>query len=103
MDTKTFQTKIDNLVLIINESLEKYYKKSNNRKLYSAFEYTMKGGGKRVRPILCMLCARAASGSLTAALGPALAAEILHNFTLVHDDIMDDSPVRHNQPTVYKK
>ncbi len=59
-------------------------------------------GGKRVRPVLLLLCANAAGGDWRAALPAAAAVEILHNFSLVHDDIEDASPLRHGRPTVWK-
>lgn len=59
-------------------------------------------GGKRIRPVLALLCASAAGGDWSRALPAAAAIEILHNFTLVHDDIQDASPTRRGQPTVWK-
>ena len=58
--------------------------------------------GKRIRPLLLLLCAEAAGGSWRTALPAAAAAELLHNFSLIHDDIQDDSPTRHGRPTVWK-
>jgi geranylgeranyl diphosphate synthase type I len=58
--------------------------------------------GKRIRPLLLLLCAEAAGGDWRAALPAAAAVEFLHNFSLIHDDIQDDSPTRHNRPTVWK-
>ncbi len=57
--------------------------------------------GKRIRPILLMLSAEAAGGNFRDALPAAAAVELLHNFSLVHDDIEDDSPTRHGRPTVW--
>jgi geranylgeranyl diphosphate synthase type I len=57
--------------------------------------------GKRIRPILLLLCAEAVGGSYQTALPAAAAVELLHNFSLVHDDIEDDSPTRHGRPTVW--
>lgn len=57
--------------------------------------------GKRIRPILLLLCAEAAGGAYQTALPAAAAVELLHNFSLVHDDIQDDSPTRHGRPTVW--
>jgi geranylgeranyl diphosphate synthase type I len=59
------------------------------------------GTGKRIRPLLVLLCAEAAGGRWQDALPAAAAVEILHNFSLVHDDIQDASPLRHNRPTVW--
>jgi geranylgeranyl diphosphate synthase, type I len=58
--------------------------------------------GKRIRPILLLLSVEAAGGSWESGLPAAAAVEILHNFSLIHDDIQDDSPTRHNRPTVWK-
>jgi geranylgeranyl diphosphate synthase, type I len=58
--------------------------------------------GKRIRPMFLLLCAEAAGGDWHQALYAAAAVEYLHNFSLIHDDIQDDSPLRHNRPTVWK-
>ena len=58
--------------------------------------------GKRFRPALAMLCCEAAGGSVALAGPLAAAIELLHNFTLVHDDIQDDSPIRRHRPTVWR-
>jgi geranylgeranyl diphosphate synthase type I len=59
--------------------------------------------GKRIRPLLVLLCAEAAGGSWRTALPAAAAVELLHNFSLIHDDIQDKSPLRRNRPTVWVK
>ena len=61
------------------------------------------GGGKRIRPLLTLLCAGAYRGIIDNALPGASAVEYLHNFTLIHDDIEDNAPLRHGKPTVWKK
>lgn len=58
-------------------------------------------GGKRIRPLLLLLCAEAAGGDWQTALPAAAAVEILHNFSLIHDDIEDQSPLRHGRPAVW--
>jgi geranylgeranyl diphosphate synthase type II len=65
--------------------------------------YVLKGSGKRLRPLLTILTAEACGGSKDDALSPALAVEVLHNFTLVHDDVMDRDFIRHGQETVHQK
>ncbi len=58
--------------------------------------------GKRIRPLFLLLCTEAAGGEWRQALPAAAAVELLHNFSLIHDDIQDNSPVRHGRPTVWK-
>ena len=70
--------------------------------LYEPFQYTMGMGGKRIRPYLTLLACGVAKGKHSNAMHAALAIEILHNFTLVHDDIMDDDDVRRGRPAVHK-
>lgn len=69
--------------------------------LYDPIRYTLQSGGKRVRPALTMMCCEAVGGIATDARFGAVAVEIIHNFTLVHDDIMDAAPMRRNKPTVH--
>lgn len=71
--------------------------------LYEPFSYIMSGGGKRIRPVLTMISCGAVGGAPETALNQAVAMEVLHNFTLAHDDIMDSSPVRRGKPTVHTK
>ncbi len=71
--------------------------------IYEPFRYIMEGGGKRIRPILTMLACGAVSGECEKALDAACSIEILHNFTLVHDDIMDNSPIRRGKETIHRK
>lgn len=58
--------------------------------------------GKRMRPLLLLLCTEAAGGNWQSALPAAVAVELLHNFSLIHDDIQDNSPIRRGRPTVWK-
>jgi geranylgeranyl diphosphate synthase, type I len=58
--------------------------------------------GKRIRPILLLLCAESAGDDWHLALPAAAGVEFLHNFSLIHDDIQDNSPLRHNRPTIWK-
>jgi geranylgeranyl diphosphate synthase, type II len=71
--------------------------------LYQPISYILKLGGKRIRPVLTLLACNLFSDSVEDAINPALAIEIFHNFTLLHDDIMDHAPVRRNHPTVHTK
>jgi geranylgeranyl diphosphate synthase, type II len=74
--------------------------------MYSLFDpvkYIMANGGKRIRPLLLMLSCEAFGGNADEAVDAAIAIEILHNFTLVHDDIMDNAPTRRGKVTIHKK
>ncbi|HOE61231.1 MAG TPA: polyprenyl synthetase family protein [Kiritimatiellia bacterium] len=76
-----------------------------NKRLIEAMCHAVLSGGKRLRPILCLAAAEASGGSLRDALCPASAVELLHTYTLVHDDLpcMDNDPMRRGQPTVHAK
>lgn len=71
--------------------------------LYEPVEYALSSGGKRLRPVLVLMAANLYTDHIEEALMPALGIEIFHNFTLLHDDIMDQAEIRRNQPTVHKK
>ena len=71
--------------------------------LYSPIEYTMEFGGKRIRPILLLISYQLFNDNIERAFSPAKAIEIFHNFTLLHDDIMDKAPLRRGKITVHKK
>ena len=69
--------------------------------LYKPIRYALGSGGKRMRPVLTLLSCEAFSDQWQSALNAAMAIEVFHNFTLLHDDIMDNSSVRRGQPTVH--
>ena len=71
--------------------------------LYEPVAYTVLQKGKRLRPMLCLLACDMFGGEYHEAKYPALALETAHNFTLIHDDIMDQAPLRRGKETVYKK
>ena len=75
----------------------------NPKELYEPIAYTILQSGKRLRPMLCLLANDMFGGEEREALWPALALETFHNFTLIHDDIMDKAPMRRGMPTVYQK
>lgn len=76
---------------------------SKPRNLYEPISYTLRLGGKRVRPVLCLMASDLFEGDLNNSIYAALSLEIFHNFTLLHDDIMDESPIRRGHASVYKK
>ncbi|SFQ29300.1 polyprenyl synthetase family protein [Hymenobacter arizonensis] len=71
--------------------------------LYAPIRYIMGLGGKRIRPLLTLLGAHVFTDELTPILKPAVATEVFHNFTLLHDDLMDQAPLRRGQATVHEK
>ncbi len=75
----------------------------NPETLYQSMQYIMDLGGKRIRPLLVLMAAESAGGSAEEALPLAHAVEVFHNFSLVHDDIMDQALVRRGQPTVHER
>lgn len=87
----------------INQALGNCFTKNTPESLYAPARYILAGKGKRIRPFLTLLACEAVSGSSINAINTALAIEILHNFTLVHDDIMDQADLRHGRPTIHTK
>ncbi len=71
--------------------------------LYTPITYSLSGGGKRLRPVLLLLSASLFSDEVQHALPAAAAIEVFHNFTLLHDDIMDNAHLRRGKPSVYAK
>jgi geranylgeranyl diphosphate synthase, type II len=71
--------------------------------LYDPIAYIMGLKGKRMRPILLLMAHQLFDEDITKAISPALAIEVFHNFTLLHDDIMDNAPLRRGNPTVHEK
>lgn len=91
-----FQEKIEN-------GLSKLHFGDEPRELYEPISYLLSLGGKRMRPLLVLLGHEMGQSYDTLALPPALAVEVFHNFTLMHDDIMDEAPLRRGKPTVHHK
>lgn len=71
--------------------------------LYAPIAYGLESGGKRLRPVLALMAATVYDPDPQKAMPAALCVEMFHNFTLLHDDVMDDSPTRRGKPTVHKK
>ncbi len=87
----------------ITAAIEELQFPEHPSELYDPIRYTLQLGGKRMRPVLCVLGSLVCGGRSTDALKPALGIELFHNFTLLHDDIMDNAPLRRNKPTVFSK
>jgi geranylgeranyl diphosphate synthase type II len=88
---------------IIEQAIANAYYGSNPKELYEPITYMMNLGGKRIRPALTLMGCNVFNDDASLAIPAALAIEIFHNFTLVHDDIMDNAPLRRGKETVYKK
>lgn len=86
-----------------NSYLEKKIRTKEPQNLYDPIVYMMDLGGKRLRPILTLISTDVLGGKFEDALDAALAIEVFHNFSLVHDDIMDAAPLRRGAKTVHKK
>lgn len=87
----------------INNEIAKLDWKREPYGLYEPIEYTLAAGGKRVRPQLAMIANQMFGGNDEDVLPAALALEVFHNFTLLHDDVMDKADVRRGRPTVHVK
>ncbi|MBI1939596.1 MAG: polyprenyl synthetase family protein [Ignavibacteriales bacterium] len=87
----------------IESRIAKLFLKRKPGSLYEPCSYVISSGGKRLRPFLVLISAKAVNGSFSKVYNAALAVELLHNFTLVHDDIMDNSDKRRGRLTAHKK
>jgi len=103
LQSETHAKRVSSLRARINESLPSVVEGRRPASLYDAVEHVLRAGGKRVRPILLLLVADAYGTPVDRALPAALAVEVFHNFTLVHDDLMDDDHERRGGPTVHAK
>lgn len=88
---------------IVNKAIISTYREREPERLYEPIRYTLTMGGKRIRPILVLMATNLFKDNIDKAIMPAVGIEVFHNFTLVHDDIMDDAPLRRGNPTVYEK
>ncbi|HEY9246813.1 MAG TPA: polyprenyl synthetase family protein [Candidatus Methanoperedens sp.] len=87
----------------VDEAIPKFLPITPPDELYRAMRHLLDAGGKRLRPSALLLAAEAVGGKPENLLPAALSVELVHNFTLVHDDIMDDADLRRGLPTVHKK
>jgi len=94
---------LESYTKLVSEELESLSFPSEPRGLYDPLTYFIQIGGKRIRPILTLLGAELFGGQQKNAIKPALAIEVFHNFTLIHDDIMDEAPLRRGKDTVHRK
>lgn len=94
---------IDELQEMIEQAIEKQSFFKAPAELYEPLDYTLQQKGKRLRPVLVIMACDIFDGPIQEAILPAIGIEVFHNFTLIHDDIMDQSPMRRGKETVYKK
>jgi len=87
----------------INKDINENSFEFSPKELYEPLNYFLSIGGKRVRPVMVLMACDLFGGNTQDASMPALALEYFHNFTLIHDDIMDEAPLRRNQQTVHIK
>lgn len=95
--------KYEELFSYFETNLKKQAFDNEPNELYAPIQYTLALGGKRIRPILTLMACELFGGQIEKALPQAIAIELFHNFTLIHDDIMDDAPIRRGKETVFKK
>src|SRR3990172_12000704 len=87
----------------VDEAIPKFLPIAPPDELYNAMRHLLDAGGKRLRPSALLLAAEAVGGKLENVLPAAVAIELIHNFTLIHDDIMDEADLRRGLTTVHKK
>ena len=95
--------KAEDFLKIINEGIKHLDFGKEPKNLYDPIYYSLSVGGKRIRPVLCLLACQACGGDYKNALNAAYAIEIFHNFTLLHDDMMDNATLRRGREVVHVK
>jgi geranylgeranyl diphosphate synthase, type II len=98
-----FNERYDEYRTLIDQRLATVIDRDKPVTMYEPARYVLGGGGKRIRPVLVMVACEAAGGRAGDAIDAGVAVEILHNFTLVHDDIMDRADTRRGRETVHRK
>lgn len=94
---------ITELQRLVNQAIAEKQYPAQPKELYEPIRYILSLGGKRMRPIFTLLACDLFGGSILKALNPAVGIEMFHNFTLMHDDIMDKAPLRRGKPTVHEQ
>tara|TARA_B100001113_G_scaffold335893_1_gene315805 strand:+ start:76 stop:1041 length:966 start_codon:yes stop_codon:yes gene_type:complete len=94
---------IDELRTLLEGEIKRITLPSNPENLYLPIKYVLNIGGKRTRPILTLMAHQLFDSDINKSLKPAIAIEMFHNFTLLHDDIMDEAPLRRGMKTVHEK
>lgn len=94
---------LSEILQIVAQAVESLDWNRSPRELYEPIDYTLALGGKRVRPALSLIAADIYDANLQEVIPAALALEVFHNFTLLHDDVMDKAPLRRGRATVHEK
>ena len=102
-DNDDFHKEISFLKHEINRSLKKILIKDEPKYLYDPIKYSINNSGKRLRPILVFLSGKLFKSNVNDLMKAAVAVELLHIFTLIHDDIMDGDDIRHGNPSLHEK
>ncbi len=100
MDTKNYKSAF---LTFLSKEVQKNSTLQSPKNLYQPIHYILQLGGKRIRPILTLMSCELFGGKVEDALPAALSIEMFHNFTLIHDDIMDKADLRRGKKTVHKK
>ncbi|MFI5172651.1 MAG: polyprenyl synthetase family protein [Chitinophagales bacterium] len=91
------------IVVLIEERIRQLRLPSSPSALYEPAKYMLNAGGKRIRPALSLMASNLFTDQIENCIEPALAMEVFHNFSLVHDDIMDNAPMRRGMPSIHEK
>ncbi len=94
---------VESYINLIEKELRSYKYGDQPGQLYEPIRYILSLGGKRLRPVLALMSCELFDNDFRKALSPALGIEVFHNFTLIHDDIMDNAPLRRGKETVHEK
>ena len=93
----------DTISALVNSAIQQIKWQKEPAGLYDPIYYTMVQGGKRIRPVLTLMACNLFNDNIEPAIKPAIGIEVFHNFTLLHDDIMDKAAIRRGKPTVHVK
>lgn len=94
---------LEKIAILIENEIKNSLNTFEPENLYYPISYLLEAGGKRLRPVLLIVANGLVGGNIKNVLEPAVAFELLHNFTLIHDDIMDKSPTRRGRETIHNK
>ena len=100
--TKTMDSELQMRAALVTRAIEELLPVVHPRPLYEASRHLVDAGGKRLRPSMLLLAGQAAGGDAETLAPAAVSIELIHNFTLIHDDIMDNADVRRGRPAVHK-